>query len=147
VAILMMFGIMLTRDVEGASRPDLSRVARVPAALAAVGILAVLSYGIAGERGLGDRRPWAEIRARPPVGPDPILVNSPRGRAVNDMGRVLGHELMGRYALPFEVAGLLLTAALVGSIALASDDRSEGVKRQSPGSRTSTEPVASGVRS
>ena len=38
------------------------------------------------------------------------------------MGRTLGNELMGRYAIPFEVAGLLLTAALVGSIALASQE-------------------------
>ena len=38
------------------------------------------------------------------------------------MARSLGDELMGRYALPFEIAGLLLTAALVGSIALARQD-------------------------
>jgi NADH-quinone oxidoreductase subunit J len=35
------------------------------------------------------------------------------------MGKAVGDEMMTRYVVPFEVAGLLLTAALVGAIALA----------------------------
>ena len=35
------------------------------------------------------------------------------------MAKVVGDELMTRYVIAFEVAGLLLTAALVGAIALA----------------------------
>ncbi len=122
VAILMMFGIMLTRNIQGDETTTTRWAWRVPAALASLGFLAVIVVGIGRESGLGDRRGWATIRARPAVGPDPLLGASPKGRAVNDMGRSVGSELMGRYALPFEVAGLLLTAALVGSIALATQD-------------------------
>ena len=35
------------------------------------------------------------------------------------MGKAVGDEMMTRFVVPFEVAGLLLTAALVGAIALA----------------------------
>ena len=43
------------------------------------------------------------------------------------MGKAVGDEMLTRYVVPFEVAGLLLTAALVGAIALAhreGDDHS-----------------------
>ncbi len=42
-----------------------------------------------------------------------------RRLAINDMPRMIGVELMTRYVVAFELAGLLLTAALVGAIALA----------------------------
>lgn len=144
VAILMMFGIMLTRNIQGDETPAGGLAWRIPAALASLGFLAVIVVGINRERGMGDRRGWAEIRSRPPIGPDPNLRATPRGRAIADMGRTVGIELMGRYALPFEVAGLLLTAALVGSIALATsetegdddpDARSGHSKRRRPGHR------------
>ncbi len=118
VAILMMFGIMLTRNIQG-DESSVSRAGRIPAALASLGLLAVLVYGIGGSRA------WNEARTRPAIGPDPALASSPKAQAINNMGKVLGDELMGRYALPFEVAGLLLTAALVGSIALATQDRDD----------------------
>jgi NADH-quinone oxidoreductase subunit J len=35
------------------------------------------------------------------------------------MAKSVGDEMMTRFVIPFEVAGLLLTAALVGAIALA----------------------------
>ena len=38
---------------------------------------------------------------------------------MNNMAKVAGDELMTRYVVGFEVAGLLLTAALVGAIAVA----------------------------
>jgi NADH-quinone oxidoreductase subunit J len=40
------------------------------------------------------------------------------------MGKAVGDQLMTRYVIPFEVAGLLLTAAVVGAIAVA---RHEGL--------------------
>jgi NADH:ubiquinone oxidoreductase subunit 6 (subunit J) len=43
-------------------------------------------------------------------------------RVVADMPRAVGDELMTRYVVPFEVAGLMLTAALVGAIVLARQD-------------------------
>ena len=41
------------------------------------------------------------------------------------MARTVGNELMTRYVIAFEVAGLLLTAALVGAIALAHREEDE----------------------
>jgi len=125
VAILMMFGIMLTRDVQGGEATGRPGAWSIPAALVSLGFFAVIVAGIGRERGMGDRPPWSTVRVRPAIGPDPGLRATPRARAVDDMGRTLGDELMGRYALPFEVAGLLLTAALVGSIALAQQDRGD----------------------
>ena len=122
VAILLVFGIMLTRNVRGDETTVASRVWSIPAALVALGFLAVLGAGIEREGGLNGRPPWRTVQARPAVGPDPIARRSEQARAVDDMGRTLGTELMGRFAVPFEVAGLLLTAALVGSIALARQE-------------------------
>ncbi len=122
VAILMMFGIMLTRNIQGDETTTVRWAWRIPAGLASLGFLAVIVVGIGRERGLGARKPWAEMTVRPAIGPDPALRETPKARAINDMGRTLGNELMSRYCLPFEIAGLLLTAALVGSIALATQD-------------------------
>ncbi len=144
VAILMMFGIMLTRNIQGDETTTTRWAWRIPAVLASLGFLAVIVVGIGREAGMGDRRGWFQIRVRPAVGPNPLLTQSPKGKAVADMGRSVGIELMGRYALPFEVAGLLLTAALVGSIALATQDgadddepdaRSGHSKRRGPARR------------
>ena len=41
------------------------------------------------------------------------------------MAKAVGDELMTRYVVAFEVAGLLLTAALVGAIALAHREEDE----------------------
>jgi NADH-quinone oxidoreductase subunit J len=143
VAILMMFGIMLTRNIQG-DESSVSRSSRVPAALASLGFLAVLAYGIGGSQ------EWNRAEVRPAIGPDEALATSPKAKAVNNMGKVLGDELMGRYALPFEVAGLLLTAALVGSIALAIQDRDDDepadrakVARNGRKARTAEAPAAS----
>ncbi len=46
-------------------------------------------------------------------------------QAVNNMAKVAGDELLTRYVIGFEVAGLLLTAALVGAIALAHREEEE----------------------
>ena len=122
VAILMMFGIMLTRNVQGDETTEAAGWSAVPAAIVALGFLAVLAVGIQREKGLAGRAPWSKTEARPAIAGDPGLRDSPRGRAIGDMGRTLGDELMGRYVLPFEVIGLLLTAAVVGSIALARQE-------------------------
>jgi NADH-quinone oxidoreductase subunit J len=41
------------------------------------------------------------------------------------MAKVVGVELMTRYVVAFEMAGILLTAALVGAIALAHREENE----------------------
>ena len=119
VAILLVFGIMLTRNVRGDETTMAPLTWSVPAALVTGGLLAVLVAGIHREAGLPGRPPWSAVATRPAIGPDPAQRDTPQARAVDDMGRTLGNELMGRYAVPFEVAALLLTAALIGSIALA----------------------------
>ena len=125
VTILLMFGIMLTRDVKGDETTSATLGRRIPAALVSLGFLAVIVIGVRREGGMNGRAGWATARDRPAIGPSAELRATPRARAINDMGRALGDDLMGRYALPFEVAGLLLTAALVGSIALAMPDRED----------------------
>lgn len=133
VAILLVFGIMLTRDVRGDETTRAPLAWSVPAGLVALGFLAVLVAGIEREAGLGSRLRWGAVEARPSVGPDELARQAEQGRAVDDMGRTLGNELMGRYAIPFEVAGLLLTAALVGSIALAAQEDGRDVAPAGPG--------------
>ena len=122
VAILLVFGIMLTRNVRGDETTIAPLAWSLPAALVTGGFLAVLVAGIHREVGLPGRTAWRDVRTRPAIGPGPDQRATPQARAVDDMGRTLGDELMGRYAVPFEVAGLLLTAALVGSIALARQE-------------------------
>ncbi len=129
VAILLVFGIMLTRDVQDDETTVVPRSWSVSAALVAAGFLAVLVAGIEGDSGLNRRGPWRAVQTRPAIGPGVRERASKQAHAVDEMARTLGDELMGRYAVPFEVAGLLLTAALVGSIALA---RQEGMEETDP---------------
>ena len=126
VAILLMFGIMLTRNIQGDDTTSVPRGWIVPALAATLGLFFVLAFGInnhVGPHGRGSA--WRRRSAGPPVGAAPRRRRRrPRRRtlAINDMGRAVGDEMMTRYAVPFEVAGLLLTAALVGAIALAHRD-------------------------
>jgi len=137
VAILMMFGIMLTRNIQGDETTGAGQgwVWKIPAAIAALGVLGVLVVGIAterpaaGEQGVAAARPWAEQSTRPGgVNPgvdaaDPA--DRERAAVINNMAKAVGDQMMTRYAVPFEVAGLLLTAALVGAIALARHEGSD----------------------
>jgi NADH:ubiquinone oxidoreductase subunit 6 (subunit J) len=128
VAIILMFGIMLTRNIQGDETTIVRWPARLPAAVAGLGVLLVLLYGIMDQAGLRDNPSWSGTLARRPIpvandAKNPPLANA----AVNDMGRTIGREMMTRFVVPFEVAGLLLTAALVGAVALARQEgASEG---------------------
>jgi NADH-quinone oxidoreductase subunit J len=137
VAILMMFGIMLTRNVQGDITTTVPRGWVVPALVAAMGLFFVLAFGINNHVGLS-RGPgaWSEMIRRPPV----VVVKEgdtppPRTRAINNMGRVVGDEMLTRYALPFEVAGLLLTAALVGAVAIAHRETGDDLLPRRGGAR------------
>ncbi len=122
VAILLMFGIMLTRNIQGDETTTVRWPARVPAALAGLGILVVLVYGIGEQTGRRGQSSWSETRTRPSavIPADAREPMPARTWAINDMARWVGVEMMTRFVIPFEVAGLLLTAALVGAIALAT---------------------------
>ncbi len=125
VSILLMFGIMLTRNVQGDVTTSIPRGWIIPALLATLGLFFVLCFGINNHVGLrGQSFSWSASIRRPTIGGEPRsgFVDSPRTLAVNTMGKTVGVEMMTRYVLPFEVAGLMLTAALVGAIALAQRD-------------------------
>jgi NADH-quinone oxidoreductase subunit J len=123
VAILIMFGIMLTRNIQGDETTRSSWRVLVPAAAISIGVLAVLVVGIARHAGSSSRPSWLDQRVRPPsAAPSPDQPLPARARVINHMGKAIGDEMMTRYVVPFELAGLLLTAAVVGAVALATRD-------------------------
>jgi NADH-quinone oxidoreductase subunit J len=127
VAILMMFGIMLTRNIQGDDTTTLAGAWKIPALLAGLCVFGVLFYGINRAAAPAGKTPWALSVERPSIaadaGQDKAVVS--RREAVNNMAQVVGNELMKRYVVAFEMAGLLLTAALVGAIALAHREENE----------------------
>jgi NADH-quinone oxidoreductase subunit J len=123
VAILLMFGIMLTRDIQGEERRRRGRLAWLPAAAVALGLMAMLTRGILG--GVGPDSAGWRAQARPALVDEDGSLN-PRGVVANNLGVAIGQEMLGRWVVPFEVAALLLTAALVGAVALAMGQEDEG---------------------
>ena len=108
VSILLMFGIMLTNDVHAGQAGGRAFWARLPAALVAAGLFAMLVIGIEQRPVVPSSRldrATASVEARDAV--------------VDQLPRVLGLDLMQRWCLPFELMGLLLTAGVVGAVALA----------------------------
>lgn len=106
IPVLVIFAIMLTRD---SMSPTANRlVPWWPLALAAaVAVTGTLVAVIVADRELWPAAPY----------PRPLL----------DEGttKTIGEQLLGRHALPFEVASVLLLAALVGAIVLARRDADE----------------------
>jgi NADH:ubiquinone oxidoreductase subunit 6 (subunit J) len=123
VAIILMFGIMLTRNIQGDDPASNPSSWRLPGLVAGLGVFLVLAFGITYQRGLGTTAAWSTTDERPPIGKGDA--DSPRARSINHMAEVVGVELMTRYLIAFEVAGLLLTVALVGAIAIAHREEIE----------------------
>jgi NADH-quinone oxidoreductase subunit J len=100
VAILIVFAILLTRGSESPGQPILSSTwpAGIGVAAAVFAVLAGLVLSSS-----------ATSRPLPPA-PDVSVTR-------------LGASLMTHYILPLEVIGLLLTAALIGAVLLASQER------------------------
>jgi len=104
IAILIVFAVMLTRSLTSL-RADLNR----PAASVLVSVLLFLflAAGIIlpvwGRNGSQANLPLAEVVA-----------------STTDLGVALVDR--NQYVLPFEVASLLLTAAMIGAIVIARDD-------------------------
>lgn len=119
VAILMMFGIMLTRNIQGDVTTIVGAGWTLPALAAGLGLFLMLAFGINNHAGLQERTPWSASLVRPSIVPVEGEPPSPRAVAINNMGKAVGDEMLTRFVVPFEVAGLLLTVALVGAIALA----------------------------
>ena len=129
VAILMMFGIMLTRNVQGDDTTTVASGWWPPALIAGLGLFLMLGFGINNHAGLSERTAWSATLQRPSIVPEAGRPQSPRASAVNNLGKTVGDEMMTRFVIPFEVAGLLLTAALVGAIALAHREGDDIVPR------------------
>jgi NADH-quinone oxidoreductase subunit J len=120
VAILLMFGIMLTRNIQGdATTMARSPLSTLPAVVVGLGLFLVLGFGIRGHITGEGESPWKATVQRESARAMPGTPPSARSLAINNMGKAVGIEMVTRYAVAFEVAGLLLTAAVVGAIALA----------------------------
>ncbi|MEW4568484.1 NADH-quinone oxidoreductase subunit J [Tautonia sp. JC769] len=65
VSILLLFGIMLTRNVQGDETTGGHWAWKLPAGLVALGVLGVLLFGINAERGRPGQESWARIGSRP----------------------------------------------------------------------------------
>jgi NADH-quinone oxidoreductase subunit J len=106
IAILIVFAILLTRGAESSER---SRLA--PGWLAGLGVAAGLGLTLISLI-LSSK---ALVIAAPEI---TVEVNV----------RQIGEQLMTRFVLPLEVAGLLLTAALIGAVVIAM--REPGKEKQ-----------------
>jgi NADH-quinone oxidoreductase subunit J len=100
ILVLILFALMLTRDVMNPAVRQTNRLAPLAAfvcVLFAIGSAYVLTRGS-----------WA------------LSGDSPAAAALQT--RQLGEALIGLYAVPFEVASLLLLAALIGAVVVAKSE-------------------------
>jgi NADH-quinone oxidoreductase subunit J len=103
IAILIIFAVMLTRGIMDEKGPQLNRgwwVSGVASAALFAGLLAALGT-------------WAGFQTGPGTAPDPAILPQ------------FGVDLVdpNKFAIPFEVASILLLAALVGAIYIAADKK------------------------
>lgn len=105
VAILTAFVVLLTRSAETAAQPAAAPRWGAGAAVAGA-VFAVLAWAVAFSNG-----------TRRAIPPQPQVTV-----------KQIGEALMGRFVVPLEVAGLLLTAALIGAVILAMVDHEEAGK-------------------
>ena len=96
ISVLMLFAILLTPR---ASRDNAETTMRYPG-LILMGLVIAATVFVALETD------WGAVRDEP----------------VTNSARVIGQSLINEFVLPFEIAAVLLTAALVGAIALARQD-------------------------
>lgn len=105
VSILILFAIMLTRDLEGSQNRQLTPrwwiALIVPAAL--FGLLIVPTVM---------NHAW-RLSPPPPAGQPPAISGAQQ----------IGTAFMREYFLPFEVAAILLTVAMIGAIVVAFEER------------------------
>jgi NADH-quinone oxidoreductase subunit J len=102
VAILIVFAILLTRGTESPSQAIVSPSWAISSVVSVV-VFGVLAWTIR-----------SSVATRQPIPPQPEMTV-----------KQIGNALMSRFALPLEVIGLLLTAALVGAVTIAMQDKQE----------------------
>ena len=96
ISVLMLFAIMLTPRAE---RDNSQTKTTAPAALVVL-LVMIATMWVAVDTD------WGAVREA----------------ALTDQARLIGESLIKHYILPFEIGAVLLTAALVGAIALARQD-------------------------
>lgn len=135
VTVILMFGIMLTRNIQGDETTTVTRPWRLLGIGAFGTVFTVLVLGI------NAYEPWTALAVRPEF-PVTKSTTTPRGQAILSMTPTVGREMMTRYVVAFELAGLLLTAALIGAVVLAQHDSTDvtNARAEKPG----TEPASSG---
>lgn len=104
ILVLIMFALMLTRDVMNPRERQTNGLGLVAGCLCGVGLLAT-AYMVA-------QHPWPTSDAVP--------------ASAHDQTVALGRALVMRYALPFEAASVLLLAALIAAIVVAKSLRPVG---------------------
>ena len=107
IAVLIIFVVMLTRQVTAQRQPPKGRM--VMGALLALGVFALLGYAV---------YQMAFVNTAWAVTTPPELSVEEVGASVAGLGQALVD--VSQFVLPFEVASVLLLAALVGGIAIAS---------------------------
>ena len=102
IGVLLIFAVMLTRDVSQSSRgTPVQPVALTVGAL----LLGVLLWGIV-------QAEWNVLEGELPGPLQQVLVETPQ---------TLGRMLVREFVLPFEIAGVLLLAAVIGALALVRE--------------------------
>jgi len=102
VAILIVFAILLTRGTESPSQSIVSPSWAISSVVSVV-VFGILAWTIR-----------SSVATRHSIPPQPEVTI-----------KQIGNALMSRFALPLEVIGLLLTAALVGAVTIAMQDKRE----------------------
>ena len=124
IAVLFIFGVMLTRDVQRGNAPNRLQI---PAGLVSALLLAAMIFTIVttewttlAQAGLERKSQIAHTQA---VGiPDQTALTA-AGLSASEVADVAGGGLadllIGEFVLPFEAVSLLLLAAAIGGLALA----------------------------
>jgi NADH-quinone oxidoreductase subunit J len=107
IVVLFLFGVMLTRARIGQEQDLTNRRAVLGAAATSLLLLGVMTYALIDE--------WGWSRTPLPHDTRQISVAGSNTATVSD-------TLFRSYLIPFEVASVLLLAALVGAIVLARKD-------------------------
>jgi len=105
VAILVVFAILLTRSSETPEKGGVFSRSWLAGLVIAAAVFAVLG--------------WAVLQTMP------LLPQAAPAPSVTV--QQIGSALMGRYVLPLEILALLLTAALIGAVIVAMQEK-EGTK-------------------
>jgi NADH:ubiquinone oxidoreductase subunit 6 (subunit J) len=131
VSILMLFAIMLTRQITGEASRQLFERWWV-AAIAALGIFFLVLVPTILQPGLPPTQPAAEGAAPETGWPRTDIAQQVAGAgSVDAVGGgtgiagalEIGRSFMQEFLLPFEVASILLLVALIGAVVIAYEER------------------------